>query len=65
MINPVPIKESTLGYSDSIPTVKTNTRDALGLPLSSAADAYLKSTLEKIDNDLKDEKVNLSSRLSD
>jgi hypothetical protein len=65
MISPVPVKESTFGYSDSIPTVKTHERDALNLPLSSAADAYLKNTLEKIDNDLKDGKVDLSSRLSD
>jgi hypothetical protein len=52
--------KDTFGYSDSIPTTKINERDALSLPLSTAADAYLKNTLEKIDADLNSGKVDLA-----
>ena len=56
--------KDTFGYSDSIPTTKINERDALSLPLSTAADAYLKNTLEKIDADLNSGKVDLAQRLT-
>lgn len=60
----LPSMKETFGYTNSIPTVETHVRDSLSLPLSSAADEYLRQTLERIDTDLREEKVDLKMRLS-